>query len=205
MYARGGKRVFDRVGAAALLVVTAPLQLVVGLVVRATLGRPVLLRQPRIGLHGRTFILFKFRTMRPDRRDPGRRQYAGVDRRSGLPSLDDPRHTRIGVVLRRWSLDELPQLFNVLCGDMSLVGPRPEMVESVRRYLPWQLERHSVRPGITGVWQVDGRHTTPDLLDYAAEDVAYVRSLSFLTDLHLILRTPAALVRRPAPSPLLPT
>ena len=108
-------------------------------------------------------------------------------------------------MLRRWSLDELPQLFNVLCGDMSLVGPRPEMVESVHRYLPWQLERHSVRPGITGVWQVDGRHTTPDLLDYAAEDVAYVRSLSFLTDLHLILRTPAALVRRPAPSPLRPT
>jgi lipopolysaccharide/colanic/teichoic acid biosynthesis glycosyltransferase len=200
-YTRHGKRGLDLVVGGGLLVVSTPVLLAVAAIVRARLGSPVLLHQSRIGLDGCVFTIVKFRTMLPDRRVGRSPVFVGDDRRSGYPSYDDPRHTRVGTILRRWSLDELPQLVNVVRGDMSLVGPRPDMASLAGGYEPWQHERHSVKPGLTGVWQVESRDQRGALRDFAAVDIAYARSVSLRTDLLVLLRTPFALIRRPAPSP----
>jgi lipopolysaccharide/colanic/teichoic acid biosynthesis glycosyltransferase len=137
--------------------------------------------------------VLKFRTMRPDRR--GQRTPVIEDRRHTHKSERDPRHTAVGRRLRKWSLDELPQVWNVLRGDMSLVGPRPELVEVVEHYAPWQRQRHLVRPGITGLWQVSKRGEGLMHL-YTDVDLEYVATLSFRRDLGILLRTiPAALAR----------
>ena len=193
LYARIGKPVFDRVVAAVLLVVTLPIVVVVALCVRVSIGTPVLFRQRRVGRDGVDFTVLKFRTMRHDRR--AERRAVIDDRRRTHKSERDPRHTGLGRRLRKWSLDELPQLWNVVRGDMSLVGPRPELVEVVERYAPWQDQRHLVRPGITGLWQVSRRgdgmmHLHTDV------DVEYIATLSFRRDLGILLRTiPAAISR----------
>jgi lipopolysaccharide/colanic/teichoic acid biosynthesis glycosyltransferase len=199
-YTRRGKRLLDLAVGTPLLVLSTPVMLAVAAVVRARLGSPVLLHQTRIGLHGGLFTIVKFRTMLPDRRVTGG-GFVGDDRRSGFPSYDDPRHTRVGTVLRRWSLDELPQLVNVVRGDMSLVGPRPDMASHASRYETWEHERHTVKPGLTGVWQVEARDQRGPLREFAAVDIAYARSVSFCVDLSVLLRTPIALIRRPAPAP----
>jgi len=173
-YVRRGKRALDLGLGGLLLALSAPVQLAVAAVVRARLGRPVLLRQPRLGEGGRPFVILKFRTMKPDRRVTESVVPLAEERRSGHPSYDDPRHTRIGTILRRWSLDELPQLVNVVRGEMSLVGPRPDMASAVARYEPWQLERHTVKPGLTGVWQVEQRHERGELREFAAVDIDLV-------------------------------
>jgi lipopolysaccharide/colanic/teichoic acid biosynthesis glycosyltransferase len=185
-YARIGKPVFDRVVAAILFLLLLPLVAVVALAVLVVIGPPVLFRQPRVGRGGEAFSVLKFRTMRPDRR----RSPSPVieDRRTTHKSERDPRHTRLGRQLRKWSLDELPQLWNVVRGDMSLVGPRPELVEVVRRYEPWQRQRHLVRPGITGRWQVSKRGDGLMHL-YTDVDLEYVATLSFGRDLSILLRT----------------
>ena len=200
-YVRRGKRALDLGLGGLLLALSAPVQLAVAVVVRARLGRPVLLRQPRLGEGGRPFVILKFRTMKPDRRVTESVVPLAEERRSGHPSYDDPRPYAIGTILRRWSLDELPQLLNVVRGDMSLVGPRPDMASAVARYEPWQLERHTVKPGLTGVWQVEQRHERGELREFAAVDIAYARAVSFRLDFRVLLRTPIALVRRPAPRP----
>jgi lipopolysaccharide/colanic/teichoic acid biosynthesis glycosyltransferase len=192
-YARIGKPVFDRTVAAILFVLTLPVVLVLALAVVLAIGPPVLFRQRRVGRGGSDFSVLKFRTMRPDRRT--RRSPVIEDRRATHKSERDPRHTGLGRQLRRWSLDELPQLWNVVRGDMSLVGPRPELVEVVERYEPWQRQRHLVRPGITGLWQVSRRGEGLMHL-YTDVDLEYVATLSFGRDLGILLRTiPAALAR----------
>ncbi len=169
-----------------LLVALLPLAALVALAVLIVMGPPVLFRQPRVGRGGVAFSVLKFRTMRPDRR---RARSPVIDeRRTTHKSERDPRHTRLGRQLRRWSLDELPQLWNVVRGDMSLVGPRPELVEVVERYEPWQRQRHLVRPGITGRWQVSRRgdglmHLHTDV------DLEYVATLSLRHDVGILLRT----------------
>ncbi len=186
-YARVVKRQVDLVGAALLLVVLAPLLLAVAVAVALLLGRPVLYRQTRVGLHGRPFVLYKFRTMLPDRRlhdDP----LADPDRRLDFEAAGDPRHTRLGRFLRIWSCDELPQLWNVLRGSMSLVGPRPEVPAVVAKYDAWQHERHLVRPGLTGLWQVTARHSKP-MSAHVRMDVDYVQRLSVRLDAAILLRT----------------
>ena len=137
------KRLFDMFSAAAGLVLTAPLTLLTALLIRATMGRPVLFRQQRAGLGGALFQLYKFRTMRIG------------------PQPDGARLTTLGRFLRAASVDELPQLWNVLRGEMSLVGPRPLMAQYLPLYSPRQMRRHQVRPGITGWAQVRGRNTLP--------------------------------------------
>jgi lipopolysaccharide/colanic/teichoic acid biosynthesis glycosyltransferase len=176
MWKRGGKRLFDLVVAASLLLLAAPLTLLVALVVLVTLGRPVCFRQRRPGLHGVLFTILKFRTMRE-----------GLDQ-AGRPLPDERRLTRIGAVLRRASLDELPTLWNVVRGDMSLVGPRPLLPEYLDRYSPQQARRHEVRPGITGLAQVSGRNAL-NWDDRLALDVKYVENLSFRLDMTILLKT----------------
>ena len=195
-YARIGKPVLDRVVAALLLVLLLPVLLVVAMAVLVSIGRPVLFRQRRVGRDGREFSVLKFRTMRPDRR--AQRTPVIEDRRHTHKSERDPRHTGVGRRLRKWSLDELPQVWNVLRGDMSLVGPRPELVAVVEHYAPWQRQRHLVRPGITGLWQVSKRGEGLMHL-YTDVDLEYVATLTFRRDLGILLRTvPAAISRRGA-------
>ena len=193
-YVRVVKPAIDRIGAMVALVALAPLIGAVALGVRFRLGRPVIYRQRRVGLGGGTFEVYKFRTMQEDRR---RRQVpVPHERRCSHKTPDDPRHTRFGRLLREWSLDELPQLWNVLRGEMSLVGPRPELVELVARYEPWQHRRHAVKPGLTGLWQVAARGDGPMQL-HCDLDLAYVDAVSLRTDLALLARTlPALLARR---------
>ncbi len=189
------KPVVDRVAGAVLLVVATPLLAAAAAAVWATMGRPVVFVQERVGRHGRRFTMYKFRTMRPDRRRAP--QPVGDDRRKTHKSADDPRLTPVGAFLRRWSLDELPQLWNVVNGTMSLVGPRPELPEIVATYEPWQHARHAVKPGLTGLWQVSARG---DQMMHEATglDLEYLERLSFRTDARILLHTlPAALGRRP--------
>jgi lipopolysaccharide/colanic/teichoic acid biosynthesis glycosyltransferase len=176
------KRGIDLVAALFGLVLTAPLQLVIALLVTRTMGRPVLFRQQRPGRNGKPFVLVKFRTMR----EP--------DNLRGL--LDDAqRLTPLGLRLRSTSLDELPTLWNVLRGDMSLVGPRPLLMGYLERYTPEQACRHDVRPGITGLAQVSGRNALTWEQKFAA-DVDYVRRRSFGLDLSILAQTIKAVLGR---------
>lgn len=195
IYERFAKPAIDRVLAIALLIFVSPVLLACAIAVYRSMGRPVILRQERVGLGGQIFTLYKFRTMDPDRRSASV-PFTGLDRRISHKRADDPRLTDVGRFLRKWSLDELPQLFNVLKGDMSLVGPRPELVDIVMRYEPWQHRRHAVRPGITGLWQTSERghrmmHEATDV------DLNYITNLSAIKDIRILASTPlAALGRR---------
>jgi lipopolysaccharide/colanic/teichoic acid biosynthesis glycosyltransferase len=170
------KRPLDVAGAAVLLVVAAPVLALAALAVVAAMGRPVLYRQRRTGKDGRPFVLLKLRTMR-----------------SG--GADAARLTPLGRLLRATSVDELPQLWNVLRGDMSLVGPRPLLPEYLGRYTTEQARRHAVRPGITGLAQVRGRNALswPEKL---ALDVEYVDRASLALDLRILAGTVACVLRR---------
>lgn len=176
------KRAFDLVVAGAIAVATMPLAGAVALAVRRTMGRPVLFRQTRIGLHGRPFELVKFRTMHPE--DPAR---GWVD--------DASRMTRLGSLLRSTSLDELPGLWNVARGEMSLVGPRPLLPQYLDRYTEEQARRHEVRPGLTGLAQVSGRNAISWDEKFRL-DVEYVDTRCLPVDLRILLRTVSAVLRR---------
>ena len=147
-----------------------------------------------LGRGGRVFTMYKFRTMHPDRRMA--RLRVAPERRLTHKHPQDPRLTALGRFLRKWSLDELPQLWNVARGDMSLIGPRPELVDIVDRYESWQHERHAVKPGLTGLWQVLARGDGP-MHENTHLDLAYVRQVRFTTDCKILLHTiPALLGRR---------
>jgi lipopolysaccharide/colanic/teichoic acid biosynthesis glycosyltransferase len=183
LYQTFGKRAFDAAAATVLMLALSPVYAVLALLVRLRLGTPVLFRQRRPGLHGRPFTLVKFRSM-TDRYDGG----GGL-----LP--DHERLTGFGRFLRASSLDELPELWNVLVGHMSLVGPRPLLMEYLARYSPRQARRHAVRPGITGLAQVHGRNALPwpERLEL---DVRYVRNASFRLDVMILFRTVWLVVTR---------
>ena len=187
------KPALDVVLAAALLVLLSPVMLAVAMAILCVLGRPVLFRQQRIGRGGCPFVMLKYRTMRRDRRLESRP--VTEERRSYHKSDDDPRHTPLGRFLRRHSLDELPQLINVMRGEMSLVGPRPELAAVVMRYAGWEHERHGVRPGLTGLWQVSARGEGR-MHEFTYLDVEYVRTVNPLVDLKILVKTGPALVQR---------
>ena len=177
------KRVFDVVVALSMLLVTSPVLLVTSLAIARNMGRPVLFRQSRPGRHGELFEVMKFRTMR-DAYDP-----------DGNPLPDVERLTALGSFLRKSSIDELPQLWNVVRGDMSMVGPRPLLVKYLDRYSATQNRRHEVVPGVTGWSQVNGRNAIgwPEKL---AHDVWYVDNWSFLLDIRILFLTVLHVVRR---------
>ena len=157
-YERFAKPAFDVIVALIAALALLPLIVFTAMIVRFEFGRPILFRQSRVGRNGRYFTIYKFRTMDRCRRAPDAGRPVDLhERRRSHKSVDDPRHTEIGRLLRKFSLDELPQLWNVLRGDMSIVGPRPELVEVVERYDSWQLRRHVVKPGLTGLWQISAR------------------------------------------------
>lgn len=177
------KRVIDVVLAVIGAVLLAPVMVMLAWQVRRRLGAPVIFKQHRPGMHGRTFTVYKFRTMTDDR---------DAD---GVLLPDEERLTSFGRFLRSSSLDELPELLNVLRGDMSLVGPRPLLVEYLELYTPEQARRHEVRPGITGWAQVNGRNDMP-WSGKLAMDVWYVDHRSFVLDVRILLKTLWVMVTR---------
>ena len=191
------KRALDVAGSAALLVLTAPLTALIGLAIRLDSPGPVLHRQTRCGYKGEQFTCLKFRTMRHGVDESPHRQYVSglvtgrSDRRNaeGAYKLaDDDRVTRFGALLRRTSLDELPQLWNVLVGDMTLVGPRPPMPYEVELYDERQHQRLQVRPGLTGLWQVSGRNRL-SYRDMVELDLDYIRTWNHRQDVRILLQT----------------
>ncbi|MFN8517348.1 MAG: sugar transferase [Thermomicrobiales bacterium] len=177
------KRLFDLALTIPALILLAPVMLIVAVAVALRLGRPVLFRQTRAGLHGQPFVLYKFRTMRDARDD------------ADQPLPDDARLTPLGHRLRATSLDELPELVNVLRGEMSLVGPRPLLLHYLDRYTPEQARRHEVRPGLTGWAQVRGRNALTWEERFAL-DVWYVDHRTLALDLRILLLTVASVLRR---------
>lgn len=195
------KRLMDIVIAAGLLVVTSPLFLIVALLIKRSGPGPVFFVQERLGRDGQPFLFYKFRTMEHNSDDAIHRQFAamfingdeeGCRKRNGNRKIfkmsQDPRITGIGSWLRRTSLDELPQIFNVLRGDMSLVGPRPPIVYEIEHYQPWHMERLKVTPGLTGLWQVSGRSSVP-FEEMVRLDVHYINHWSLWMDLRILLKT----------------
>jgi len=193
------KRGIDIVLSLALIMALAPLLFTIAIAIRLSSDGPVFYRSRRVGKGGRHFTFWKFRTMTVQ--GPTRHELAKRNEGSGhlFKMRRDPRVTRVGRVLRRLSLDELPQLFNVLAGDMSLVGPRPLPAEDLdpdgmsSEFAQWARERAHVRPGITGLWQVRGRSDVP-FTEMVELDLEYVRSHSLMLDLSILLVTPRAVI-----------
>ena len=196
---RLAKRFIDIAAAAALLTLLAPLLACVALAVRCTSSGPVFFRQTRAGLNGRRFVLYKFRSMRADAESRQVNLLAQNEMSGPVFKMRlDPRVTPVGRLLRRWSLDELPQLWNVLRGDMSLVGPRPPIPDEVDRYERWQRRRLSMKPGLTCLWQVRGRNHI-DFDEWMKLDMHYIDNWSLGLDLRILARTiPAVLFARGA-------
>jgi lipopolysaccharide/colanic/teichoic acid biosynthesis glycosyltransferase len=195
--ALAAKRALDLAGAIVGLVVLSPLFAGIAVAIRSGDGGPVLFRQERIGLHGRPFRVAKFRSMVADAEER-RTELAERNALNGpVFKVDgDPRVTRVGRVLRRTSLDELPQLWNVLRGQMSLVGPRPPLRDEVADYDLWHRRRLSMKPGMTGLWQVRGRRD-PEFDRWVEADLEYIDRWSLWLDVQILFRTiPAAVQGR---------
>ena len=177
------KRLFDLAIAVPLWIVLSPVFVLIGFMVRMRIGLPVLFRQERPGLHEKPFVIYKFRTMTDKR---------GKD---GNLLSDTERLTPLGRFLRKLSIDELPGLFNVIKGDMSIVGPRPLLMQYLDRYTPEQARRHEVKPGITGWAQIHGRNNTPFSKRFTM-DVWYVDNYSFCLDVKIIISTVVKVFKR---------
>jgi len=199
LFANAIRRIFDVAVSLIVLVVLSPLLLVLAILVKLSSPGPVLFRQERVGLNGKPFTLFKFRSMRPVTGGPE------------VTAGGDARITPVGKFMRKWKLDEIPQFFNVLCGDMTLVGPRPEVPRYVALYTPEQMKVLSVRPGVTGLTQLEYRNEETMLAGrdnveeyYIKEimpaklalDLQYIHSRTLLGDLALMLRTIVEIIRR---------
>jgi lipopolysaccharide/colanic/teichoic acid biosynthesis glycosyltransferase len=196
------KRLFDLILGCMLLALVTPLSIVIALLVKLTSSGPVLFRQDRIGQHGRPFVMYKFRTMAHGADSSVHEAYvqqyvqgmsAPGESRDVYKLRRDSRVTPVGGFLRRLALDEIPQLLNVVKGEMSLVGPRPPLAYEVRLYSPRDLQRLSVMPGMTGIWQIKGRDSV-NFSTMVELDLEYIRRQSFLLDLTIILATVPALI-----------
>ena len=179
----GIKRLADIVVALLVLILFSPIILIVAILIRFNLGSPIFFRQQRPGLHGKPFQMIKFRTMRD------------AQGKDGQPLPDEERMTRFGNLLRKVSLDELPELWNVVRGEMSLVGPRPLLMQYLERYSERQKKRHDVRPGVTGWAQVNGRNAV-DWDTRFEMDVWYVENWSLMLDLKILVLTVKTVLKR---------
>ncbi len=189
---RLAKRALDVIGSAALIVMLSPILVGVFIVLCfTTKGRPII-RQQRVGYLGRRFPMFKFRTMRLDAE---KLQHLVRNEQNGpiFKNRHDPRITRIGRILRRTSIDEMPQLFNVLAGHMSLVGPRPPLAKEVAQYKPWHRRRLAIKPGLTCLWQISGRCEI-GFDQWVRMDIWYANNQNLWTDLKLLVRTPLSVL-----------
>jgi len=193
------KRITDIVVASALLILFLPIIPIVAILIKLDSPGPILFKQKRVGKNGKIFDFYKFRSMvhGAEKIIGSLRPLSGVD--GPIFKLkDDPRVTRVGRFLRRSSLDELPQLINVLKGDMSIVGPRPNLPSEVAHYLPWQKKRLEVTPGITCLWQIAGRSHI-GFNEWMRLDLEYIKKRSYVTDLKIMLKTiPAVIARKGA-------
>jgi lipopolysaccharide/colanic/teichoic acid biosynthesis glycosyltransferase len=196
------KRIIDVLGALFGLVVLSPLLLFVSLIIKICYGDPVIFKQKRVGYSGRIFTMWKFRTMMNDAENSLHKQYMsnlinGAKNESSAKAMtkldSDLPVTGFGKILRAMSVDELPQLINVLCGDMTLIGPRPPTIYEVKNYLGWYCERLGTVPGMTGLWQVSGKNKLT-FLEMIRLDIRYVRGLSFWLDIMILLKTPLIIV-----------
>ena len=201
--ARSAQRAVDIVLAGAALVVTLPLTATIAAAIKLTSPGPVLFRQERIGRNREPFVMLKFRSMVNNADDTAHRTYVtalltddpGATNDKGAFKLaGDSRITRVGAIIRRFSLDELPQFINVLLGQMSVVGPRPALAFEVELYREADMARFAVRPGLTGLWQVSGRNQL-SMREMLELDVEYVRRHSARLDLMILLKTAAAMIR----------
>jgi lipopolysaccharide/colanic/teichoic acid biosynthesis glycosyltransferase len=189
---RIAKRLLDILGAAVFLVLFSPILIGVFIVLWfATKGKPII-RQERVGHLGRRFPMYKFRTMRLD---ADKLQHLVRNEQNGpiFKNRHDPRITRIGRILRRTSIDEMPQLFNVLVGHMSLVGPRPPLAKEVAQYKAWHRRRLAIKPGLTCLWQISGRSEI-GFDQWVRMDIWYARNQDLLTDIKLLVRTPLSVL-----------
>jgi exopolysaccharide biosynthesis polyprenyl glycosylphosphotransferase len=190
------KEIMDRVGAAIILALVSPVLLVAAIAVRVSSKGPVFFRQNRAGLNGRPFVMFKFRTM-VSNAEQLKQELASLNEMKGpvFKVTNDPRITKVGTFLRKWSIDEFPQLWNVLRGEMSLVGPRPLPVDEVARFDdPSHRRRLSVKPGLTCLWQVSGRNNVRDFSEWVRLDLEYIDNWSIWLDFRILFRTiPAVL------------
>jgi exopolysaccharide biosynthesis polyprenyl glycosylphosphotransferase len=194
------KRVGDFLGALIFLTLLSPVLLITALLVKLTSRGPAIFRQERAGMNGRVFTLYKFRTM-VEGAEKQRQELESKNEMEGpvFKIKEDPRVTGLGRFLRRTSLDEFPQMWNVVKGDMSLVGPRPLPVYEVEKFEPWQRRRMSMRPGITCLWQVSGRNKVTTFVEWMRLDLEYVDRWSLGLDLKILLKTvPAVLGGRGA-------
>ena len=177
-YATRGKHLFDAIAAFLLIIIFSPLMVLVAILIKITSRGTVFFSHKRVGLNNELFVIHKFRSLHVN--TPSYSEKPGA--------IDDKRITPVGKWLRKTSLDELPQLFNVLKGEMSLVGPRPEMPFLAEHYEPWENQRHLVRPGMTGLWQLSPRRQGA-IRDGIPIDLEYIENLSFWNDFKILLRT----------------
>lgn len=188
------KRLLDLVGGMAMLTLAGPIMLTAAIAIRLESKGPIFFKQIRAGRNGRKFTMYKFRSMVVDA-EAKKAALAHLNEMSGpvFKMKSDPRITKVGHFIRRTSIDELPQVFNILLGDMSLVGPRPPLPAEVEQYQPWQRRRLSVKPGLTGLWQVSGRNNV-DFEEWMALDLRYIDDWSLWLDLKILLRTVPAVI-----------
>ena len=189
------KRLFDFLVSLIAIILLSPVLLIVALVVKLESRGPVVFRQLRVGKYNIPFTMFKFRSMRMDAEHMKEALMAANEMDGPVFKIrEDPRLTRVGRFIRRWSLDELPQLFNILRGDMSIVGPRPLPVVEVADMQENQMRRHSVKPGLTCIWQISGRNEI-SFDEWIQLDLIYVDNQSFMLDLEIFFRTFSAVLR----------
>jgi exopolysaccharide biosynthesis polyprenyl glycosylphosphotransferase len=189
------KRLMDIVFSFIALVLIAPVCAVVTVIIKMTSPGPVLFVQKRVSMNGRVFDLYKFRTMVQDAEAKlADLQHLNEMKGPAFKMAKDPRITAIGAFLRKTSIDEFPQFLNVLKGDMSLVGPRPPLPKEVEQYDDWQRRRLSMRPGITCIWQIQGRNRITDFEEWARLDLRYIDNWSLWLDIEILLKTVPAVV-----------
>lgn len=198
------KRTIDIVGSLSVLLIVSPFLILIAILIKTTSRGPVFFKQERLGRNGKLFKIYKFRTMKADNNPSAHREFVRslINAQSKLPSgqpakiVNDPRITSVGKFLRQTSLDELPQFFNVLAGDMSIVGPRPPIGYEVEMYRPWHINRiFNCKPGITGPWQIQGRSRS-SFDDMVRMDIKYQKNWTLWLDIILMLKTPSVMVSK---------